>query len=107
MTSSFKDQYVMDIWTALLHCQAFQPHEPHIVEYFQGLFAIDSSMLPVPIDTIKHWNWFTPVSKTCIGPQESPMKSTSEVMAYLVRLGAFPSGLDVRIQSGDVLREQG
>jgi len=35
------------------------------------------------------------------------VKSTSEVTAYLVRLGAFPSGLDVRIQSGDVLREQG
>ena len=35
------------------------------------------------------------------------MKSTSEVTAYLVRLGTFPSGLDVRIQSGDVLREQG
>ena len=96
--TTFRDQYVTSVWNAVLNSQPSQL--PHLL---QEVFKIHTSTLPVTVDAIQHWTWFVPIADTYIVPRVTLVNLRSELAAYLVNIGAFPSVLD--IQSIDVLEE--
>ena len=100
---AFRDHYITTVWHTLMKDKAFQAHQHDGVTFLQIVFAFHSMVLPVTVDAIKHWTWFSPLSNDYIVLQESPVHSRSELAAYLVKIGAFPDWLD--IQSGDMLEE--
>lgn len=98
-TFRIRDQYITSIWNVVLNSQPSQ-----VPQLLQELFKIHTSLLvPVTINAIKHWTWFVAMTETYVLPRETPVNLRSELAAYLLNLGAFPSVLN--IQSIDILEE--